>query len=392
MKILDLQFSNFKSFGNYQNPVTSKLEDLRNMNMIFGENNSGKSNVLKFIDLLFQRKVERESVYVEEEGRNRERKEIGSFWKGNITDQPFIFHKNHREFPIVFNVTIEISDAEITASGLAESELLLAGHPGNAGFSKIELNGEIVNSGSPSSSSIIMNEVKFNGQTIYVNGTPKVYFAGNAALRDNQQAFESLMGVLNDSVFFLDTDRAFSEELATKEVKTLDAKSFKNWLHNLSLDLVDYKKYEDFVGFVKEQSFSGKIFRAFDPSFAREMGDEIEIMLNNGSERLPITSYGTGVQQILLILAMLFETKAKIILIEELELNLSPKTQRELFKILRALITKGVIHQVIFTTHSSYFNFRTDLQLFEVSISGTGVSSVKSQSDNRAFFKSQRLD
>ena len=123
-------------------------------------------------------------------------------------------------------------------------------------------------------------------------------------------------------------------------------------------------------------------------------GNELEIMLNNGSERLPIDSFGTGVSQLLYLLTQLFFTNSRIILIEELELNLSNKTQREFFKVLRELINKKVIDQVFFTTHSKAFNFRNDFSVYEVDISNNGVSSVKHMTNGprKNFFVSTLID
>ena len=341
MRIKFLQFSNYRSFGNYQNPVTSKIEDLRKLNMVFGDNNSGKSNVLKIIDLIFQRKLQRQSVMLSEEGENRILEEIGPFWKGSIIDQPFIFHKNNRSNPIVFEVELEVTDEDIERSGLVEHQLLLEQYPSINGMSTVKINGSIINDGTPANSLIKISRVDLNGdETFTDDGITRTYFRDKDNLEGESQVFESFISMFNEIVLFVDTDRSFSVEFDHSVPTALTAKTFKNWLHKLSLDSVGYKKFENFVSFVRKQDVFGKIFRDFDVTFSKQ-DQEIEIVLNNGSERLPIANYGTGIHQILYLLAILFETKAKIILIEELELNLSPKTQRELFKVLRNLINQG---------------------------------------------------
>lgn len=391
MKIQHLQFSNYRSFGNYQNPVTSRIEDLRKLNMVFGDNNSGKSNILKMIDLLFQKKLQRQSVILSEEGESRVLEESGPFWKGSIVDQPFIFHKNNRTHPIAFEVVLDVTDQDIAQSGFVQHQLLLQQYPSNNGSSTVTIKGTITNDGTPGNSIIKLINVDLNGQEAFSDdGTTRNYFTGKGALDGDSQSYESFISIFNDIVLFVDTDRSFSTEDDNSISTALTAKTFKNWLHKLSLDSIGYKKYESFIEFVRKQQVFGKIFRDFDVTFSKQ-GNEIDIVLNNGSERLPITNYGTGIHQILFLLAILFETKAKIVLIEELELNLSPKTQRELFKVLRNLINEGEVDQVIFTTHSGYFNFRTDFQIYEVTRNVAGVSSIINQSQNRSFFKNKKL-
>jgi AAA15 family ATPase/GTPase len=130
----------------------------------------------------------------------------------------------------------------------------------------------------------------------------------------------------------------------------------------------------------------------FNPEFSLMVGELIEVMFKIGKERYPLSSFGTGIQQLLFILASLFNSKAKIVLIEELELNLSPRYQSELFKILGALITDGKIDQVFFTTHSSYFDHRTDFGIYEVGVDNTGSTKVKKASKQRKNIFFKKLD
>jgi predicted ATP-dependent endonuclease of OLD family len=396
MKIVNLSIVNFRSFGQYQNPVTGEFNALRTINMIYGENNSGKSNALKFIDLIFSRKISREAPIIVD-GERLERDEyLGSFWQGLVIDQPFIFHKNDRTQIISFTFSIELQNTDIENSGLEKYALLIAEFPSARTVSTLEFKGQVKNFGDPYSSLFELVEVKMNGLEIYSEptGGKKSYFSnGNIhALVGDVTTFENLIGILNDKLLFLDNDRYYSREIEENNTK-LTTKNFKNWIYKLSLDSVNYKKYEAFLDFVKAQGFggvAGKIFKNFNPSFSKKNG-EIEIILSNGFDRLPISSLGTGIHQILFVLALIFETKAKIILIEELELNLSPQSQRELLQIFRRLITKGIIDQVIFTTHSPYLRSTTDFSIYQVSMNSVGVSMIEAKSAVRpSFFNYKR--
>ena len=107
----------------------------------------------------------------------------------------------------------------------------------------------------------------------------------------------------------------------------------------------------------------------------RKMG-KLQVLLKTNSERLPINSFGTGVMQILLLLSTIFETNSRIVLIEELELNLSPKVQQELLKLLTNIIGNKKIDQVIFTSHSDILGKAEGLSVFKVQMTN-GVSGVQ---------------
>lgn len=396
MKIKEFTIKNFKSFGNYTTPVTGKLSELKSMNMIYGDNNSGKSNILKFVELIFKRKIVSESPLLVEGKEQITKHNLGPFWKGAISNEPFIFHKNQRNYDISFDFTIEVNIEEIN-SFARYAELAIEYPNAGGNTSSFTFTGIIKNLNDPFASEMILNAATLNGKEIYFDdGAEKHYFrSGDAtqALLSDSISFENLFGIFNDKVLFLDTDRFLTNEKANNSIKSLTPKTFKNWLHNLSLNPIEYKKFENFIQFIIGKNISHRIFRNFELTFSRNEEKEIDVMLNNGSERLPLSSYGTGIHQAIYILALLFETKAKIILIEELELNLSPKFQRELFKIFRTLISEGIIDQVLFTTHSPYFAFVTDFSVYEVSMNIQGVSTVaKSGGKRKSFFAKRGLD
>jgi len=100
-------------------------------------------------------------------------------------------------------------------------------------------------------------------------------------------------------------------------------------------------------------------------------------MLTNPNGRFPLKNYGTGIQQILYILSKIFNTSSKIILIEELELNLSPEYQELIINNLKGLIERESINQVYFTSHSDYL-YRNDFKIFEIMINQQGETDIKS--------------
>lgn len=101
-------------------------------------------------------------------------------------------------------------------------------------------------------------------------------------------------------------------------------------------------------------------------------------MLSNDFGKLPVTSFGTGIQQIIFILSKIFLSKKKIVLIEEIELNLSPKYQLELINfIFNNLIKKGILDQLFYTTHSPLMCYRTEFRTLQSRIDVSGISTIE---------------
>ncbi len=398
MRITEFELRNFKSFGDYNNPSTGVLPSLRKMNMVYGENNSGKSNLLKFIDLIFSGKSDTESgLNVEGESSPLVRAVSTPFWKGKIHNSPFIFHKNERSREIKFYFIIEFSNQELFSPSFAQSASVQAEYPSvTAGVSILRFDGVIKSYSDPYLSELVLKKVELNGRELYLDdGTAKYYFRSGVpvqALLGDSLLFESFMSILNSVVSFIDTDRFLSEEKENRKSIRLTAKNYKNWLHNLSLDVIHHDLYLKYIDFVKRHHSIFGLFRNFAPSFATNDHGQVELIVYNGNQRLPIDSYGTGIQQLLYLLALLFSTKARIVLIEELELNLSPKSQKKLFQLVRNLINEGVIDQVIFTTHSPYFKFTTDFSFYEVNMNVDKISTVENVAAVRpSFFNNGRL-
>jgi predicted ATPase len=379
MIIKKLNFQNFKSFGN--DSTNQNLSNFEILTLIYGENNSGKSNLLKFINLLFKEKVEIGEAYFVGGQTLTTPQELSSFWKGKNIKDAFLFHKNDRSKDIVFEVVLGISVSDI--GKLDNYKALVKDFEIDKNFD-LELKGKIVSLSDPFESEIILESVYLNGKEVYFfeKGIPR-YFYGlkESEFKDDSTTFQNFMGLLNNCTLFLDYNRFLGKEVESDETRNLTSENLKNWLHNKSLDQLNYVTYEKYLQFIKDNSFSGSnisVLKKFDPTFDRK-DEEIDVFLKNASERLPINSYGTGIMQILLILSMIYDTNSKIILVEELELNLSPQSQQELLKILSELIKSGKIDQVIFTSHSNILAQTTGLSVYEVQMSNEGVSKINFQ-------------
>ena len=378
MIIKKLSFKNFKSFSS-----SSALQNLQNfdiLTLIYGENNSGKSNILKFIDLLFRSKKGYDTSFTLDSGIQLLPSGESPFWTGIITNDSFMFHKNNRKLVIEFDITLSFYLSEI--NGLEGFKSLQKHYNLRKNSCNINLKGIIESLEDPFESEITLRSVELNEIEIFKNENGlKKYYGGiiNKSPELEIGTFEDLLSILNDCVVFLDHNRFLKNEKESENIIELSPSNFKNWLHNLTLDPFEYPKFIEFISFIKLNSISGnsgKVLNQFEPTFSRTNGI-IDVLLKSGNFRLPLNSYGTGIMQIILILASIFESKSKIILIEELELNLSPKSQQELLQILNNLIKNKRIHQVIFTSHSNTLAKTASIPLYEVELSSGGISEVK---------------
>ncbi len=395
MKIKSVEVKNYRSLKE----VT--VNSLKTINMIYGYNNTGKSNFLRFIDLVFRRKVRSTfTSYMEGLVRKEERNEEPTgWWEGEFRDTAYMFTDDKRESGITFIILMDVAHSEL--GGLQKklsTDFLSTTHS----IAHICFEGNI-RSVTYDNSEISLTKVIINNKIAY-NPSAKVdiqrYFPSSKSLLGKAETLNSLLSIFNDCVLFLGSGRYLTEEQELPKVPgKLQAQNAKNWLFEYFMNSQKYTKFRDFIAFVKEYQTAHKDedaakrawrqwpFSTGEVGFAR-FGQNIEIMLSNTKGRFPLSSYGTGVQQILYLLARLFFTPAHIVLIEEIELNLSPTAQRELFINLKRLLAAQYLNQVLFTTHSDHFNSRSDFRVYEAVLDLDGYTSINRKPARGAtFFK-----
>jgi len=385
MQITQLKVENFKSL------VKVDATGFATVNFIHGYNNSGKSNFLKFLELLFSRKTfAAPENYIDENNISKIRNKIVAitpFWNGYIYDIPFIFTKNYREKNIAFEVQLELDNSEYPHS----AELNAAGYLyTNRATTPIKISGEIA-SLNQNDSQMILKEVKLKGIIIYsVNaGAPKFFETlEKSPFANNEDIFTEVMDIFNNCVMLIESERYFSKEkLSQESPQIFSTTNFKNWLYGLSLDADRFEKFSDLIKFLDGFDLTSKVAKVLDTNLKSypfkdtkmnfsKFKEEIEIMLENPIGRFPLKNFGTGVQQLLFILSKIFDTTSRIILIEELELNLSPEYQELIINNLQNFLQEKRISQVFFTSHSDYLH-RNDFKVYEVRIDENGKSDIK---------------
>ncbi|HRJ40799.1 MAG: AAA family ATPase [Caldilineaceae bacterium] len=104
--------------------------------------------------------------------------------------------------------------------------------------------------------------------------------------------------------------------------------------------------------------------------------DEIDIGFVRPDGRLTIESLGSGFQQLLLVLGQVFLNDSPIVALEEPEMNLSPQYQQHLLTALRRLMQDPAValEQLFISTHSPYFEFAENF--YDVTLDKQGHTQI----------------
>ncbi len=381
MYISSFAISGYRSLKNVE--ITGMLR----ICIFHGLNNSGKSNILSAMEMIFSRKLLVEETTSPREVARHQRR--GSLWQGQITDFRDNFYGNGKG-DITFSVSVTFSEEEIAFL----KEILKELHPslGRTGHDKVlTLSGKI-GYVDEDTADMALERVVFNKSHVVfeVDGTGKKSFLPKLSKLTAEQRlayFEQLMNLLADSFVLLSSDRYLTTEAAGEEDKqlALSPKTFKNWLFKLSLTRAGHVAFEEIKAmFGKPPFLIGEI------GFGKESG-QIEIMVQEPKVRLPIGRLGSGYQQILYIIANLILNKGKMLGIEELEINLSPMLQKVLFEKLKNHVYKAtdLASQIIITSHSDYFDpRRQDVRTYAVEHNGDyTVVNKSSPAKRKDFFR-----
>jgi AAA15 family ATPase/GTPase len=384
MKIISVEVKNYRSLKDV------KVGSFKTINMLYGYNNTGKSNFLRFIEQIFSRKGRIEEITYDENGitRTERRRQVFGWWEGEFNHSAFMFTDDDKDSKITFKILMEIKHSEL---GKLKEKLMKDYLNKSHDSATICLEGEI-SSVTSTDSKILLTKVMVNRKMAYdfaaAQGTNN-YFPSSKSLIGQAEPLNSLLAIFNDCVLFLSNDRYLLDEKEQPRIsEELSAQNAKNWLFEYYMDSQKHDSFEKFISFIKKYQCEHKVEPAAkiawqhwplssgDIGFSR-FGQNIELMLRNVKGRFPLASYGTGVQQILYILAKLFFTKSPIVLVEEIELNLSPTSQRELIINMQRLLGTNQLNQLLFTTHSNYFLGRIDFQVFQAVLDDKGYTDIK---------------
>lgn len=351
MQIKSFRVTNFRSLKDLV------FNDLEEFVILFGDNDTGKSNILAFLEIVFMRKESEEAIEIPvsdraPEGLRVQLRETG-FWEGDIAGFRDNFFRETRE-PISFSVEILIDRSKL-ANDDDLPESFMASLPAGQDEDSLRIEGQIVRSqqdrASMRLSNVYLDELRFYDTE--KEGIDKFLpeFEGvDPTVRE--QVFESILSELDGAFLLIPASRYLvsESELPIESEIDLEPGSFKNWLFRESLD----KEGELNFRAIRER-FASEPFNAGYLSVARIGNNEIEILVHgDDGHKLPIGRKGSGIQQVLMILAYMIRSRACFVGIEELEVNLSPRSIKSVLSMLTSFLESddSPVQQLILTTHS----------------------------------------
>jgi predicted ATP-dependent endonuclease of OLD family len=386
MFISEFKIDNFRSLRNIH------LKDMRPVCIFHGENNSGKSNILAAIEAILRAKTIIEDPGVVDDatatGKPTLAKQV-SFHQGMLRGFADNFRFGSKD-PIPFLLSLTFENSELAANkGVLEqieSEAKSKGAKSLAFDDEhkkiIRIQGEL-KFVDEDTCEAITHRVDLNGDYILFqldepSFIPSLEGSKAVSLADRAKVVADILNAITDSFQLIGTHRTMrAEKLNINEPPSdfLTPGTFKRSLFRLATNRDTYDSFKQIKElFNAEPFFFGDISFAVDPKTG-----EVEIMIEKATTRLPLNRMGSGLQQILFLIANIVHNSRRMIGVEEIELNLSPTGQKRIFETLKSIVYQShLINQVLVTSHSPYFRNRKDVKYFEVTYDAQSLNtSVK---------------
>lgn len=293
-----------------------EITGFSNINLIVGDNNSGKTTFLEAIQLLFAKT------------------QIGSVKK--IINQRSVLSPDRNSFYVSF---IKMFDIE---QSLDQLEFDIYAKTSN-GVLRFELSGQeksISGDEALQLSALSPREkMQYKRSSAILPETAKV-FVGSIISQTNKKATEQDIRITS-------MDTGLPGATLKKEVQYIP--SFGHMRYDLLQNIVDNPEYK---------KLTIDILRQFDSEIAdicytkADDGTYLETIINKNGSSMPFSVYGDGIKKILYILNKLFVSSDSILLIDEIETGLHKKYYDVLFPVVFALANKLNV-QLFIATHSN---------------------------------------
>jgi len=346
--INSLGVKNFRSFDS----DGIFLKGLNKINLLIGKNNSGKSNILKFLKILADLKGAWGSYPNNLENRHNKNESPASIFSH--------FSFDDLKFPTVFNY----KDTRHFSKHRKMIEFLLDDTQLELNFGQEKININLKPNDSDSEFNFHKREIGvaiFNHLKINLGYTDpwealKVHY-GKFYKKHLQELF--------DRIIYIPDIRIIKEKNNIERSNSLINGA------NLTSELAYMKNHE--IGeedrFSKLKSIEAKIAEILNVH-------KIEINIPKKSEqfvlvvddkRLLLENFGTGVHDLVMLCCILMLNKKSLVCIEEPEIHLHPELQRRFIKFLQE-----TPHQYLITTHSNIFldSYNENTSIYHVKYDG----------------------
>jgi len=293
-----------------------EVTDFSNINLIVGDNNSGKTTFLEAIQLLFAKT------------------QLGSIKK--IINQRSVLSPDRSSFYVSF---IKMFDIEQPTDQL---EFDIYAKSSN-GILRFQLSGQeksISGDEALQLSTLSPREkMQYKRSSAFLPETAKV-FIGSIASQTSQKIAEQ-------NIRCTSMDNGLPGVALKKEVQYIP--SFGHMRYDLLQNIVDNPEYKKLTIDILRQ-FDGEIA---DICYTKaDDGTFLETIITKSGSNMPFSVYGDGIKKILYILNKLFASSDSILLIDEIETGLHKKYYDTLFPVVFALANKLNV-QLFIATHSN---------------------------------------
>jgi len=371
MRIKEVEISGYRSLWDV--PIAD-LGD--GVNVFFGDNNCGKSNILEALETLF--KVERTDL------------PVSGFYSGELTnfvDNFTVKADGTTATSINMRCKLAIGSEDIDKLPVFIDFLKKTGIFNEVHKQWVELKVEI-KPGLAGVANKVLNKATVNGHAMYDSSIPQPdsffpYVRKKASTSDRENASGAFFGYLVNSFNKIHTGRLMETQKivgGSRGDVSMSMQDFKKWFRDLIESRGDkYKMFQKVQKQFNERPFAYGTIRPVSS------GDKADLLVADMFDReFIVERLGTGVQQILILLSQIAARvsvdKTKIFGIEELELNLSPNVQMEALNMLKRMAADPAssgFSQVFLTSHSPYLCKKDCPDLYAVSIDGRRGTQVK---------------
>lgn len=300
--------------NNFRGIKQLAISDFSNINLIVGDNNSGKTTILEAIQLLFTKP------------------QLTAF--KNVIDQRTILNSDNSSYTAfikMFNVQLENNKMEFdiyasTDKGIVEVQL--------SGTEK-SISGEDTLQASKLSS---RQKVQDKMASFYIPDTVKM-FTGSIVTRNGNTESEKKISCTS-------LDHGVTGPLANKEVYYVS--SFGHLRYDLLQNIVGNPEYKKLAIDILKQFDNNIVDICYTKA---DDGTYLETIIMNNGINMPFSVYGDGMKKIIFILNRMFAAADSILMIDEIETGLHKKYFDSLFPIMFALADKLNV-QLFIVTHN----------------------------------------
>ncbi len=331
-----------KGFKNFQTELS--LENIGAIAVIHGENNVGKSNLLEAMQLFFQLLLAQESnqkvpITLEKKMRFSELEERGFY--------PSELFNLEIPAPIEINVTFTIQPEELE---LADIQPLLPSSEVQMAIQLKHIHADL---------DYQITKYQFADGTDVTHSeatTEQKTYAARFALFLAQRFILKTKEKSNRFALIRLDRRISQDEIEAVRSVVPQALSLQLYDAKESPEPSSYKRWELFVRMMHKFNDvlgPGEFVVLFNRHTSRA-----NLAFQSPSTRIPIDLLGSGIQQIVALIARLLMSNANFVAIEEPELNLRYTLQLRLREIFKDIIDAPVGSQQLFlTSHSPAFEF-----------------------------------